>query len=79
MIWIGAILGAAFGWVGIFVAACFWLFMALARLTYALIVFAAQVLIAISTLISELIVYLYKRLTRPPAAPDGLTPKRRRK
>jgi len=41
--------------------------------------FAAQVLIAISALIAELIVYLYRRLTRPPATPDGLTPKRRRK
>ena len=76
MIWIGAILGALFGWAGIFFAACMWLFMALARLAFALIMFAAQVLIAISALIAELIVYLYRRLTRPPATPDGLTPKR---
>ena len=79
VIWIGAILGALFGWAGIFFAACMWLFMALARLAFALIMFAAQVLIAISALIAELIVYLYRRLTRPPTTPDGLTPKRRKR
>ena len=64
MIWIGAILGALFGWAGIFFAACFWLFMALARLAYALIVLTAKVLLAIGTLIAQLIAYLFRRARR---------------
>ena len=79
MIWIGAILGALFGWAGIFFAACFWIFLALARLAYDLVMLAVKLLLAISALIAQLIVYLYRRLTRPPATPDGLTPKRRRR
>ena len=78
VIWIGAILGVLFGWAGIFFAACLWLFMALARLAYALIMLTAKVLLAISALIAQLILYLYRRLTQPAATPDGLTPKRRR-
>ena len=76
MIWIGAILGALFGWAGIFFAACLWLFMALARLAYALIVLSAKVLIAIGALVAQLIVYLFRRLTQPAAISDGPTPKR---
>ena len=64
MIWIGAILGALFGWAGIFFAACLWLFMALARLVYALIVLIAKVLIAIGALIAQLIAYLFRHARR---------------
>jgi cytochrome b len=87
MLWIGAIFGALFGWIGILVAALFWVTLAIFRLIWALILFAAQLLFAISNLIARAIIYLYhliraRNATLPATprttkrVPAGLKPKR---
>ena len=87
MLWIGAIFGALFGWIGILVAALFWATLAIFKLIWALTVFAAQLSFAISGLIARAIINLYHlisaRNATPPAAPRttkrvpaGLKPKR---
>ena len=66
-------MGAIFGLAGIFVAACLYLFYALAKLAFLLATFAAQVILAISSLIARLIIYVYHQIrsrnAAPPAAP----------
>ena len=66
-------MGAFFGLAGIFVAACLYLFYALAKLAFLLATFAAQVILAISSLIARLIIYVYHQIRRrnatSPAAP----------
>ena len=66
-------MGAFFGLAGIFVAACLYLFYALAKLAFLLATFAAQVILAISSLIARLIIYVYHQIrsrnAAPPAAP----------
>jgi hypothetical protein len=87
MLWIGAIFGALFGWIGILVAACLYLFYALIKLVFLLATFAAQLIFAISGLIARAIIYTYHQIrsrnATPPAAPRtkkrvpaGLKPKR---
>jgi hypothetical protein len=87
MLWIGAIFGALFGWIGILVAALFWATLAIIKLLWALIVFAAQLVIGASVLITRAIIYTYHQIrsrnATPPAAPRtkkrvpaGLKPKR---
>jgi hypothetical protein len=73
MLWIGAIFGALFGWIGILVAACLYLFYALIKLVFLLATFAAQLIFAISGLIARAIIYTYHQIrsrnATPPAAP----------
>ena len=64
MLWIGAIFGVLFGWVGILVAAGVYLFFALVKLVFLLATFAAQVIFAISGLIARLIIYAYRRFSQ---------------
>ena len=60
MIWIGAILGAIFGWAGILFAAGVWFLVAVAKLVVILIVFAAQVTVALITFVIEIGVGLFR-------------------
>jgi hypothetical protein len=73
MLWIGAIFGALFGWIGILVAACLYLFYALIKLVFLLAAFTAKLIIAISGLIARAIIYTYHQIrsrnAAPPAAP----------
>ena len=50
MLWIGAIFGALFGWIGILVAALVWVTLAIFKLIWALAIFAFQLLLAVGTL-----------------------------
>ena len=56
MLWIGAIFGALFGWVGILVAALFWATLAVFRLLWALSVFAFQFLLAVGAGLARAII-----------------------
>ena len=87
MLWIGAIFGALFGWIGILVAALFWATLAIFKLLWALTLFAAQLIIGASALIARATVTLFnwasQRLASPSppsrmakAIPAGLKPKR---
>jgi hypothetical protein len=73
MLWIGAIFGALFGWIGILVAALFWATLAIFKLLWALTLFAAQLIIGASALIARAITYtchqIRSRNATPPAAP----------
>jgi hypothetical protein len=73
MLWIGAIFGALFGWIGILVAALFWATLAIFKLLWALTVFAFQLIIGVSALIARAIIYTYHQIrirnATPPAAP----------
>jgi hypothetical protein len=79
MLWIGAIVGALFGWIGILVAALFWVTLAIFKLIWALTVFALRALLWVGTFISEEIKYLVNQ--RPNTTGDALPaliPKRKR-
>ena len=73
MLWIGAVFGALFGWVGILVAALFWATLAIMKLLWALTLFAAQLIIVVSALTARAITYSYRQIrgqiATPPAAP----------
>ena len=76
MLWIGAIFGALFGWVGILVAALFWATLAILKLLWALTLFAAQLIIGVSALIARGIIWAFRQASlrsNPPAA----SPRRR--
>jgi hypothetical protein len=92
MLWIGAIFGALFGWIGILVAAIFWATLAIFKLLWALTLFAAQLLIGASALIARATIFLLNWASQrisssgpaPPARktkaiPPGLKPKRTRR
>jgi hypothetical protein len=92
MLWIGAIFGALFGWIGILVAALFWATLAIFKLLWALTLFAAQLIIGASALIARAIIWLFhwtsQRMAAPSptprarkakAIPAGLKPKRTRR
>ena len=92
MLWIGAIFGALFGWIGILVAALFWATLAIFKLLWALTLFAAQLIIGASALIARATVSLLKwgsqRMASPSPAPRvrmakdipaGLRPRRSRR
>ena len=80
MLWIGAIFGALFGWIGILVAAVFWVTLAIFKLIWALIVFAFRALLWVGALIYKGIAYLANRQSNTSkVAPPVLTPKRTRK
>ena len=59
MLWIGAIFGALFGWIGILVAALFWATLAIIKLIWALTLFAFQALLWVGAALLA---------TRPPCA-----------
>ena len=69
MLWIGAIFGALFGWVGILVAALFWATLAVFKLLWALALFAAQLIFAVSGLIARGIIWAFRRVTQPSTSP----------
>ena len=92
MLWIGAIFGAIFGWIGILVAALFWVTLAIFKLLWALTLFAAQLIIGASALIARATNFLFNWASQrmasstsaPPARktkaiPPGLKPKRTRR
>jgi hypothetical protein len=91
-LWIGAIFGALFGWIGILVAALFWATLAIIKLLWALTLFAAQLVIGASVLIARATAYLFswasQRKSSPGPAlrdrkaksiPPGLKPRRTRR
>ena len=80
MLWIGAIFGALFGWIGILVAALFWVTLAIFKLIWAIAVFGFQALLWLGAFIYKGIEYLVNRQshTSKPAPPE-LTPRRTRK
>ena len=61
MLWIGAIFGALFGWIGILVAALFWATLAVIKLIWVLSVFAFQLLLAVGALLARAIIWLFTR------------------
>ena len=80
MLWIGAIFGALFGWIGILVAALFWATLAVFKLIWALTVIGFRALLWVGALIYKGIEYLVNRQSSTTqAVPSALTPKRRRK
>jgi hypothetical protein len=80
MLWIGAIFGALFGWIGILVAALFWATLAIFKLIWALTVFALQALLWVGAFIYKGIEYLVnQQSSTTKAVPPALTPKRTRK
>ena len=78
MLWIGAIFGALFGWVGILVAALFWATLAVFKLLWALTLFAAQLVIGVSALIARGIIWAFRRVTQPSNSPAPATSPRAR-
>ena len=76
MLWIGAIFGALFGWVGILVAALFWATLAILKLLWALILFTAQLIISVSALLARGIIWAFRRITQPSTAQTA-SPRRR--
>jgi hypothetical protein len=80
MLWIGAIFGALFGWIGILVAALFWATLAIFQLIWALTVFGFRALLWVGAFVYKGIEYLVNRQSSiTQAVPPALTPKRRRK
>ena len=80
MLWIGAIFGALFGWIGILVAALFWVTLAIFKLIWAVIVFGFQLLLWTGAFLYQGIGYLASRLVGSrKAVPPGLTPRRTRR
>ena len=80
MLWIGAIFGALFGWIGILVAALFWAILAIIKLIWSLTVFAFQALLWVGAFIFKGIEYLVNRQSNTTnTASPALTPKRTRK
>jgi hypothetical protein len=77
MLWIGAIFGALFGWIGILVAALFWATLAIIKLIWALTLFAFQALLWVGAFIYKGIEYLVNRQSNTTkVTPPALTPKR---
>ena len=80
MLWIGAIFGALFGWIGILVAALFWATLAIFKLIGAILVFGIQLLLWTGAFVYQGIGYLANRLGGPKkVAPSRLTPRRTRR
>jgi hypothetical protein len=64
MLWIGAVFGALFGWVGILVATLFWATLAVFKLLWALTLFAARLAIGVSALIARGVIWAFRRVSR---------------
>jgi hypothetical protein len=79
MLWIGAVFGALFGWIGILVAALFWATLAVFKLLWALTLFALQLIIGVSALIARATIHLFnwasQRRSSPSPAPRARTVK----
>jgi hypothetical protein len=75
MLWIGAIFGALFGWIGILVAALFWVTLALFKLIGVIIVFGFQFLLWIGAFLAKFAMVVAGRLTpqspSPTSSPRG--------
>ena len=71
-------MGAIFGLVGLFVAACLYLAYALAGLVFMLAGFAARLIIFISAMIAKLILYAYHRYRAQHATPAPTPPTNKR-
>jgi len=86
MLWIGAIFGALFGWIGILVAALLWATLAIIKLIWALTLFAFQALLWVGSALLVAARWLAQRLGQAPPTPlptskkvstrSGLKPKR---
>ena len=76
MLWIGAIFGALFGWVGILVAALFWATLAILKLLWALTLFTAQLIIGVSALLARGIIWAFRQASRP-STTHTASPRRR--
>jgi hypothetical protein len=63
MLWIGAIFGALFGWIGILVAALFWATLAIFKLVWVLTVFGFQLLLAVGAVLARAIVWLFNQVS----------------
>jgi len=70
MLWIGAIFGALFGWIGILVAALFWATLAVIKLIWALALFAFQLLLAVGALLARALIWLFHWASQRMAAPS---------
>jgi hypothetical protein len=80
MLWIGAIFGALFGWIGILVAALFWVTLAIFKLIGAILVFGIQLLLWTGAFVYQGVGYLVNRLGgTKKVAPPELTPRRTRR
>ena len=76
MLWIGAIFGALFGWVGILVAALFWATLSICKFIWAVIVFGFQAMLWVGALIYKGIAYFANRQSiSTKTAPPEPTPK----
>jgi hypothetical protein len=69
MLWIGAIFGALFGWIGILVAALFWATLAIIKLIWVLSVFAFQLLLAVGTLAARVSIWMVNWVSNRMAVP----------
>jgi len=80
MLWIGAIFGALFGWIGILAAALFWVTLAIFKLIWAVMVFGFQLILWTGAFMAKLIEYVAIRSKGTASrVPEGLTPKRTRR
>ena len=79
MLWIGAIFGALFGWIGILVAAIFWATLAIFKLLWALTLFAAQLIIGASALIARATIFLFNWASQRMSSPTPAPPARKTK
>ncbi len=70
MLWIGAIFGALFGWIGILVAALFWATLAIIKLIWVLSVFAFQFLLAAGAVLARASIWLFHWASQRMAAPS---------
>ena len=83
MLWIGAIFGVLFGWVGILVAALFWATLAIFKLLWALTLFAFQVILVVGALLARTLIWLFhwvsQRMSASSPAPQARTSPRKAK
>ena len=66
MLWIGAIFGALFGWVGILAAAFVWATLAVIKLLWTITVFMLKVMITLSELVVWGSIWTINKLLRRP-------------
>lgn len=66
MLWIGAIFGALFGWVGILAAAFLWVTLAIIKLLWNITVFMLKVMFTLSELVVWVSIWTINKLLRRP-------------
>lgn len=69
MLWIGAIFGALFGWIGILVAALFWATLAIFKLIWALTLFALQLLLSVGAMAARASIWMVNWVSNRMAVP----------